>query len=65
MHKKYKGVYDNRLIGLYQGHNLYYDKTDGYVIERKYWKKPTEEELKEIKKRFGDLEKKVKEFRII
>ena len=64
-HKKYKGVYDYRLVGMYQGHHLYYDTMDGYVIERKYWKKPTGEELKEIKKRFGGLEEKLKEVKVI
>ena len=60
MHKKYKGVYDSRLIGMYKGHHLYFDNGK-YVIERKYWKKPTEEELNEIKRRFGNLEKKIME----
>ena len=56
---KYKGVYDKRLVGLYNGRFVYYDKDKGYVIERKYWKKPTEKEVKEIKEKFGDLEKKL------
>ena len=60
MSKNYKGVYDSRLIGMYQGHHLYIDKGK-YVIERKYWKKPTEKELNEIKKRFEGLEKKIEE----
>ena len=55
---KYKGVYDKRLIGLYNGKFVYYDKENGYVIERKYWKKPTGKEVKEIKEKFGDLKKK-------
>ena len=57
-HKTYKGAYDKRILGTYQGHNIYYDKDDGYVIQRRYWKKPTKDELKEIKEQFGDLEKK-------
>ena len=79
--EKYKGIYDSRVVGLYNGKFVYYEKESGYVIERKYWKKPTKEELKEINEKFGDLEKKkelkdikekpgdlekkVKEFRII
>ena len=55
---EYKGVYDPRIVGLYNGHYIYYDKENGYVIERKYWKKPTESEVKEIQEQFGDLEKK-------
>ena len=61
MHKTYDGVYDRRMIGLYHGKFVYYDKDDGYVIQRKYWKKPTESEVKEIKEQLGDLEKKMME----
>jgi len=64
-HKIYKGIYDERLVGLYHDKFVYYDRETGYIIERKYWKKPTKKELEEIKKKFGDLEKKVREFRII
>jgi len=58
-HKTYQGVYDRRLVGIYGGRFVYYDKEDGYVIERRYWKKPTKSEVKEIKEQFGDLEKKL------
>ena len=58
-HKKYNGVYDPRILGLYNGKFVYYDKDDGIVIESKYWKNPTDTEIKKIKEHFGNLEKKL------
>ena len=59
MHKTYGGVYDPRILGVHNGNHIYYDEGDGIVIERKYWKKPTKDELKKIREKFGDLENKI------
>ena len=61
MDKSYKGVYDKRLLGLYEGKIVYYDEEKGYVISGSYLRKPSPTELMEIKKQFGDLEKKIEE----
>ena len=67
MHKNYKGIYDKRLVGTYNNKIVYIDKEDGYIIEEYYrhTRTASKKEIKEIKEKFGDLEKKVKEFRII
>ena len=65
MKKNYKGVYDKRLVGLYNNKLIYCDKEQGYIIGDPYLRKPTKDELKGIKEKFGDLEKKVREFRIL
>ena len=57
MLKDYNGVYDKRLVGMYKGKIVYYDKEDGYVIDGLYPRKPSLTELEDIKKLFGNLEK--------
>ena len=57
----YNGVYDKRLLGLYNGRMIYYDKDHGYTISGAYLRKPSATELVEIKRQFGDLEDKCKD----
>ena len=65
--EKYKGVYDKRLVGLYNGKFVYHNDSGEYVIEgyNKSTRRVSVKELKEINEKFGNLEKKVREFRII
>lgn len=58
---KYDGVYDKRLVGLYHGKFVYHSKDGGYVIEdySKHTRVVSEKEEKEIKEKFGNLEKKL------
>ena len=55
----FKGVYDKRVIGLYENNIVYYDKKQGYVIQGLYPREPSKVELIGIKKRFEDLENKI------
>ena len=57
---EYNGVYNNRVVGLFKGkYIVYYDTKNGYRIGSPYARKPTIQELKEIKQEFGDLEKEI------
>ena len=48
------------VIGYINNKAVYFDKVDGYLIEESdnYLRTPTHKEIRQIKAKFGDLEKK-------
>jgi len=54
--------YENKVIGYLKSNMVHYDHKSGYAIEEQATgiRNPTHKELRQIKAKFGNLEKKLK-----
>jgi len=56
--------YENKAIGYLKNKPVYYDNKIGYAIEedKMYIRTPTHKEMRQIKAKFGELEKRCKKW---
>jgi len=61
---KYKSLNASYVGHLNKEKTIYYDTKTGYIIreEKSYLRNPTKKEIRQIKAKYGNLEKKCKDF---
>jgi len=61
MSEKYQNLMANYIGHLNKDKTIYHDTTLGYIVreEKSYLRNPTHKELRQIKAKFGILEKKI------